>query len=1514
MTVPTSVQAPSNTTYSLTHPQKRIWYMEQIFPGTSFANIGGPVRIKGAIDFSLLEQAIHTLIQQHDGLRIELVEQDGEATQIAQVVTEYEAQPLDFLDFSEEADAESAFWSWVHREAGRPFQLLNSKLFYFALFRISDEDNGYLVKCHHIISDGWSNQLTTSQIAENYTRLLKGECLEDEQQPPSYINYVQDADHYFTSPRCMKSKQFWHEKFQWLPESLTQSSVASTEGRRYSVQLQAGLSQRIHSMTSEAKVSVNTFFVLANLIYAYKTTQQSDLVIGTPVLNRSGKKEKSMYGMFTSTMPFRWQLDVDLSIDETLKLAQKGLMECYFHQRYPYDVLVQELELKKKGYDQLFHTSINYYNTKLLTTMNGMSIENVEFYNGHQIYELQLVIKDWSASEGLTLDFDYRLDVYHANQIEEMSRRMHLIFEQMLDKPQAAIKELSILTGQERARELYDYNATVVPYPSDQSVIQLFEEQVRRTPNEIVITYEQEQWTYQQLNEQANRLARYLSAKGVTRESIVGIWMQHSIDSVVAILAVMKAGGAYLPIDPAYPEERIRYMLEDSRTQLVLTNMTDGVIAEFTGEIQSYHSLELDKLDASNVDHVHEPTDLAYVIYTSGSTGRPKGAMIEHRGLTNYIWWAKNVYVRDEIPTFPLYSSLAFDLTVTSIFTPLICGGRIGVYRDDGDEFILYRIINDNASTIVKLTPAHLALLKERDYEHSTVRRFIVGGEDLKTDLAKDITALFGQSIEIYNEYGPTETVVGCMIHLYNSSEDRQVSVPIGVPAHNVMLYILDPDQHPVGAGAIGELYIAGDGVARGYLHREELTKERFLNNPFVEGTRMYRTGDLVKRLEDGKIEYVGRVDHQVKIRGYRIETGEIEKVMMQHEVIQDAVVIDRENETLGKYLCAYIVKKCSIASSELKSYLSVQVPSYMVPSIFVELDEIPLTINGKVNRALLPEPDFTLTQEYEHVSARSSNEAKLIEIVSGVLQHNRIGITDHFYDLGGDSIKAIQLSSRLNKAGYALKVRDILEYPILEQMALRIQPLHRSHVYSQERCEGVLEPLPIAHWFFQQQLREPDYYHQSILLELQQEIDLDVLEAILVQLIEHHDGLRLQVDIQTGTLTYSSQSDRTRLVQIVSLAEFDSDNQTQQLRMLEQCETFKSQFRLLDTLLIGMCLFDLGGNGKRLLITAHHLVVDGVSWRILLEDLAEALHSHSRGEAYQLPSKTASLQMWSQYIWNHPIAEQELHDWQSTIEQIRFIPTELQHGEAWMSSANTIEQWLTVEQTKSLLYESHRAYSTKPLELLLAALSYAIYSCFDREEAVVELESHGRAQLHDEIDLSRTVGWFTSMYPVKLTMPACGSDVSSLASLVKTTKERLRTIPDQGIGFGVLQAQKKLISNYDSKKLIRFNFLGDFDSVWDNPWFTLAKESSGLDTSKYNALTSLLDVQAMIINESLRMSITYSRNQFTDETITRFMQSYGEALTLITNHCCGKQIKEYTPSDFETVAISQDELDSLFL
>ncbi|WP_068774886.1 non-ribosomal peptide synthetase [Paenibacillus sp. FJAT-26967] len=1505
MLVSAATLSNSSVKHPLTHPQKRIWYIENIYPNSSLYNIGGPVRIKETVDFGLLEEAIQSFIRRHDGTRIQIIGDHGEAHQY---VIPYEHKKLDFHDFSNCENPVEAFQNWVNLEASKPIRLGIDPLYYFGMFRISERDNGYLVKCHHIIADGWSNHILTDQIAQEYWKLLAGDTANIAESAPSYFDYLDSEQKYLQSDRFVKNKLFWNEKFKVLPEGLMYSTSDRTNGRRKTFELEPLLSSRIRTYANSFNISLNTFFVFIYFLYIQKTTQQNDIVIGTPVLNRSGRKEKSTFGMFTSTMPFRFRLDDRATVADTLTRIQKELMECYFHQRYPYDLLIKDLELKKLGYNNLFETCVNYYNTKLSSNMNGTSIQNVEFYNGHQLFSLQLVIKDWSESGSLTLDIDYKIDDYTEEQIEEMGLRLQIIIDQIIEDSEACLSKIGLVSAAEKTEQIVTFNATQTNYPSDKTIYQLFEEQVERTPDRVAIRFEQDQLTYIELNEKANKLARYLISRDVTKETIVGLWTHHSIETVVAILGILKAGAAYLPIDPAYPNERIRYMLEDSGTGLVLTNVDMDGDFDFTLEIVHLNDPTIYTQASSNLAVTNNRNDLVYVIYTSGSTGKPKGTMIEHQGLTNYIWWATLKYVSEDTEVFPLYTSLAFDLTVTSVFTPLISGGTILVYRDYGDEFVLHRIMRDNEATVIKLTPAHLSLLKEMDNRNSSVQRFIVGGEDLKVSLAQSITDSFDGKIEIYNEYGPTETVVGCMIHKYESEQDHRASVPIGIPADNVMIYILDPGMNPVPVGTIGEMYISGDGVARGYLNRDDLTTDRFIDNPFETDKRMYRTGDLAKRLPSGRIEYCGRVDHQVKIRGYRIELAEIEKHLLQHEAVQDAVVIDREHENQTKYLCAYMVLNLDIPIENLRKHLIDALPEYMVPSFFIEMDEIPLNVNGKVNRSRLPEPDMSGGATTEFISSRNEHEELLARALEEILQIDQIGMTNNFYHLGGDSIKAIQVASKLNSVGCTIRVKDILSNPIIENMAKFLETKVKDRTLQQQKCEGIIENTPISSWFFKQNFNSPEHYHQSVLLNLKHEIDASELEHILRTLIQHHDALRINVDAENGQLFYNNQLDDHAFIEVnvFRLSSYPAREQAERIAQLGQ--SFKAAMSLQNDRLIKACIFDLGHSGQKLLIAAHHLVVDGISWRILLEDLASMLTSTRNGAEASLPLKTDSMQSWARFLQNYQQeAFKEQSYWQTVVGDLATIPVDADCDEDTVATSSTLTHHFSVVETNQLLLQAHNAYGTEPKDLMIAALAGTIYDYFKLDQAVIELEGHGREELDELIDVSRTVGWFTTMYPVKLSR---NSD--ELSGLIKSVKEQIRRIPNNGIGFGVLQHISGVFPDYGKHKLVRFNYLGDFDAVMNNSWFSYANEDSGADSSPANQMTSLLDVNALVVNRQLSLTISYSRNRFKDETVVGFLSAYVTRLQAILQHCCEKDDTEYTPSDFETIELSQDELDSL--
>ncbi|CAH1195716.1 Surfactin synthase subunit 1 [Paenibacillus plantiphilus] len=1497
--------------YQLTHPQQRVWLVEKIYPDTSLHHLSAQSLKQGDIDINALEQAIGTFVRQNDCTRLRFIEREQV---VQQYIHPYEPFQIDRIDFSIEGDPQAAYDSWLYKRLHKTFELEHEYLFNYAIIRTDKDHAGFLFIYHHLISDGWSICTMINRIWEMYASLAKGEEIASSGKE-SYLDYIASEQAYLSSSRFVKNQSFWNDKFKQLPEQFAVRSSLETAGKRANFLIDPQTSSAIRQLVKAQSCSLNTFFVMLSALYTRKITQRSDIVLGTPVLNRSGRKEKEMFGMFTSTMPFRTIVNDEAAILDWMETVNEDLMKCYFHQKYPYELLMKDIGLKQLGHDNLFDLSVNYYNTRMPTEVNGDAVETTELYSGNQLYSLQIVIKDWLADGSLNIEFDYKESLYSEAEITLMWNRMRILLQQILTNPGQRIGELEIVDGEEKAKLLSEWNDTSAGYPHEQSVQQLFEEQAARNPDRPALRWNDQSMSYGELNRKANALAHVLRDRGIVRDSMVAIMATHSQEVVIGILAVLKAGGAYVPIDPDYPEERIHYLLNDSGASVLLRNVDIDALRSYDGDAIDLRSHAIYEGDWGNPEPVSGPKDLAYIIYTSGSTGNPKGVMIEHQGLVNYIWWAKQMYIREDTEAFALYSSISFDLTVTSIFTPLINGNPIHIYSDDGSEFVLYRILRENATQIIKLTPSHLSLIKDLDLTGSSVRRFIVGGEDFKTSLAREIHASFGGQIDMYNEYGPTETVVGCMIHRFDIELDLGASVPIGRPADNVQLYVLDEGHQLLPAETVGELFISGDGVARGYLNRAALTAERFVDNPFLSGKRMYRTGDLVRYRADGIIDYFGRIDTQVKIRGYRIELGEIESHLTKRDAIREAVVIDRARPQGDVYLCAYYLADEDIDENELRRDMLQTMPGYMVPSYFIRIEEIPLTPNGKVNRAALPDiPLEAGTAGEIEINYENETERHVFETLREVLRIERIGRHHNFYQLGGDSIKAIQVAAKLSGLGLKVRVKDILSIPVLEELAAAVQTDNDRLQADQHAAAGEVLPTPITEWFFAQRNEMEQHWNQSILLALKQAIAPHELGNALEALVNHHDSLRLNLNRSSGRLYYNAEHLNAPVpVETVDLSAYEGEQWRQQL--VERGEAIKSSLDIENGLPLHACLFTANYAGDQLLLlTAHHLMVDAVSWQIMLEDLALLLDGIKLGSTAKLPLKTHSYQVWADGLHNDPAkvlsGRAELDYWENTSKGFNWsMASQLADnpaGDNRMSSCRTVRATLSAEETASLLTGANASYRTEANELLVTALAMAVRSRTKQEEVYLELEGHGREELIDGIDINRTVGWFTSIFPFRLQLPHGDN-----GALIKSVKEQMRAIPNKGIGYGIHRYIHGSLPVMDTAA-IRFNYLGRLDNGFDNHWFQLVNEDTGRDIGPDNRLNVLLDIVAAVVDGELTFSVTYSQEQFQQAAVTAFVNVLTASLQELIRHCLNETEPQFTPSDFETAGLSLSDLDML--
>jgi len=1491
----------SSSLYELTHAQKRIWYEQLLLPSTSIYNIGGAVIIGGRVELAILKKAIQWAIRFSEGLRLRFVMVDG---QVKQYVEAYRPEDLPTFHFGQSGSADQELEQFVSREAEKPFSL-EDRLFYFALFTTGDGRSGYFVKLHHSIADGWSIDLLTRQIAEYYSRLVQQLPI-DEAADNRYTEYVQLEQEYLQSSRALRDKTFWNDKLAQLPSPLPPKNFDRLEGKRKTFLMNDSLFSGVKQWALDMRVSINSLYMGLLAIHVNKTTFQTDMIIGSPALNRVGRREKRMFGMFTNTLPIRIRLDSEATAKVFIKRVHDELTSCYKHQKYPVDLLLQDLHFARNhGESRLFDRCVNYYRTRLKRDFDGMSVDNVEFYNGQQPYALQIIIREWGEGDTATIEYDYQQQSYHASDIESLHNQLTHLLEQIMEDPDKPVCKLSLLSKLEWNRLLEDSRHAKRASAPDTTVIQLFEAQAAATPDRKAVFLQEQSLTYSQLNEAANRLAAYLAKRNVAPQHLVGILTEHSMETLIAILAILKTGAAYVPLDTGLPRERIHTIVEDSGLSVMLVN--EDRFLDATLNVQTVIDVRDQRLwsreSANNPFAAIDPSEsVAYVIYTSGSTGKPKGVVINHQGLFNYIQWAKRMYVKQDIEVYPLFSSLAFDLTVTSIFTPLVSGGQIAVYPGSAQEHPLVTVLRDNYCTTIKLTPSHLSMIATHHDPNAKVRRFIVGGEQLKVSVARNIMHSFGSDTEIYNEYGPTEATVGCMIHKFDPERDDGVAVPIGLPIAETRIYILDPHLSPVPLGVTGEIYIAGRGLAKRYLNRPDLTAGAFIEHPELD-ERLYKTGDLAYAMPDGVVVYEGRADRMVKIRGYRVDLEEIEYHLLSNPYVREAVVVPIQGVRDAARLCAYIVAVSPWSASECRYDLSAKLPVYMIPDDYVQIAEIPLTRNGKVDIGQLPRPEMPLSPS-SPVGGRNEKEKLLIRVIEETLGVANVGVHSHFFHLGGDSISAIQVSTRMKALGRSIAASDILKHPVIEEMSASVHEAAQV-IEAREEVAGRLTKTPTILWFFSLTLSKPEYYHQTIVVDISPAISLQELNRCYNAMIRHHDALRLNLDDQGELYFNPLHLRREHRVDYLDLAAIAPSEQDE--RIADTAITRKGSTRLGSDLLIQAVLFALGERGQRLLLTAHHLVVDGVSWRILLDHLYLLLKQAQQGRPLALPPKTDSYKAWAEEmrVQSYSLPEAELDYWQEISRRPFRYPQALPETDLVHEPMSAYRE-LTEPVTISLLSDANRAYNTETRQILLLALVRAIRQMTNMAGIALELEGHGR-EAGGRLDVTETVGWFTSFYPLYVELNS-----EKLGEQLKQVKELVKGIPQEGRNYGRYKYICGAIHELE-RDIIRFNYLGEFSKAVDNEFFRLRLAETGPESSAANRFSSLFEVNALIVSDRLVLQALYDGARISAAHMEALLEALEHNIVALVEHCVAKDEPEFTSSDFELAGLSTAELDHLF-
>jgi amino acid adenylation domain-containing protein/non-ribosomal peptide synthase protein (TIGR01720 family) len=1491
-------------TYPLTPTQQGILFHSLSEPDSGVYTTQLVCELRGGLDEEALQAAWQTVVRRHQSLRTNFAwDVWTEPIQVVRREVDVKMNREDGTQFSHERQ-EEFLEEYLRRDRERGFDFKQAPLLRLALFRRSDEEYVFVFSHHHLLIDGWSLSIILQEVFAIYDASSAGQelRLKESRSFRDHVVWLGQQDQ-------AAAENFWRETLKAFtePTSLgienTHPTLAEQEQGygEESLHLSKTSTESLQTFARQNQLTLSTLLYGAWSILLSRYSGERDVVFGVTSSGRPPdlRDSEAMVGLFINTLPLRVNVPSDQFLIPWLQELQERLVEL---RQYEYSSLVQVQEWSDVPRGRALFESIfvfeNYPVDSSLAARRDVpeisGLRSIEQTN----YPLTI-----AAEPGvqLSLHAGYKTDRFDTAAVCRMLRHLETLLEGMIARPQQRVSDLSLSSAAERELLIREWNETHADFPS-LTLHELFERQAETTPDAVALIFEGERLSYRELNGRANGLAHYLRGLGLRRGALVGVCSGRGPELIISLLGILKAGAAFLIIDPEYPKERLACMLADAQPFHVI----------YSPIIQIPQVTSAPSVETSG-------DDLAYVIYTSGSTGEPKGVMISHRSISNHMQWFAREFPLVASDRTLLNHSISFDAAVDQIFQPLITGAGLVIVPPDRQYDIDYlvQLIREEQVTVLDVVPTLFKALveDERISQCGSLRRAISSGEALSVTLKNSVLRLLPQ-VELVNLYGPTEGSITATYYRC-SPETGDRTVPIGRPVANAQVYILDDNLEPLPRGIAGEIYIGGNGLAWGYLNRPQLTARKFIPDPFsaAAGARLYKTGDLGRFSANGNVEYAGRVDTQVKVRGFRIELGEIEAKLKEHEGVKDAVAIASEDEKGHKRLVAYVIagREPAVTPDEVRRYLKDKLPEHMIPAAVVFLDHLPLTLSGKVDVLALPAPEEIKTEE-DYIAPRTAVEKEFARIWQEVLGLERVGITDNFFELGGDSIVSIQIVARARDAGLLITPKQVLQNGSILELAGVTQTSY-TQAAEEEPGDGIIPLTPIQHWFFEQHLPDPHHYNQAIMLGLKQPLNADLLEKTLEQLIEHHHALRLRFERGARDWKQAIAARETHQVfKCVDLSSLTPEAQTAEINRV--ADETQSNFDLSNGPIIRAVYCDLGAaRPHRLLIVIHHLAVDGVSWRILLDDMQRAYEQLQRGEDVTLPPKTLSFKRWSELLGaqaQSAALREELEYW--TMESRRDVgkvPID-RAGDNTVDSARSLTVSLTTEETRLLLQEVPRAYRTQINDVLLAALAQALAEWTGEKRVLVDLEGHGREEIVEGCDLSRTVGWFTTIFPVLLEV----SNSAAPGETLKSVKEQLRRVPNRGIGYGLLRYLRgdETISTQLEKlpqAQVSFNYLGQLDQVFSDgiTLFILTSDPVGQSRGKLGRRKYLIEIDGAVRNGRLQVELVYSNELHRQQTIKAVAESLIRRLRKLIEHCVLREVREYTPSDFPLARLNERQL-----
>ncbi|MFJ2264643.1 amino acid adenylation domain-containing protein, partial [Streptomyces sp. NPDC087844] len=1298
VTAPPVTAVPRDQALPLSFGQQRLWFLDQLEPGSAEYNLSSLMRWTGPLDVTALGAALSGVVARHEVLRTRLVAStDGVAYQVIDAPV---SVPLPLRDVSGAVDPQAAARALVAAEAGRAFDLSAGPLVRAVLIRLASDEHVLALVMHHVVSDEWSGRILRRELSALYEAFRDGEPSPLAPLAVQYADFAVWQRQWLAGEVLEEQLGYWRSVLSGaavleLPLDRPRPAVRSTEGGVLGVRVPAATAAalRVLSRRSGTTMSMTLLAAFSVLLGRYAGTD--DVVVGTPVANRNRGETEDLIGFFVNTLVMRADLSGDPSFTELLGRVREMALGAYAHQDLPFEQLVDELGTERdRSRSPLFQVLFDYDNGQ-----SGGAPREADAHAHTEADELpvrfDLVVTLGEAGGELSGEFQFSTALFDISTIERMAGHLVTLLEAIAADAEQHVTDLPVLSAVERRRMVEEWNDTAAPTLSASGVHELIAAQAEAHPDAVAVTCGETRLRYAELMARAGRLAHHLRGSGVGTESIVGLCLPRGVDMVVAMLAVWQAGGAYLPLDPEYPAERLEFMLADSGAKVLIgrrspAEATEG--AEAATEAARRLPVETvvwlddpdlpDGLPSTAPDVPVHGDQLAYVIYTSGSTGRPKGVQVAHRGVVNLVRAQARAFGVGAGDVVVQFAPFGFDAAVSEVCVTLGSGGTLVVAtaRERAEPEALAALVRGRNVRVATLPPSLLAVLNPGDLDGMAT--LVTAGERLDAATAM----AWGAHHRLLNAYGPTEATV--CVSIATVDPDSQGAPPIGVPIDNTRTYVLDERLNPVPVGVAGELYIAGTGVARGYGGLPVLTAEHFVPDPYVgDGSRMYRSGDRARWLADGTLDFLGRADDQVKVRGFRIEPGEIEAVLAAHPQIRTAVVTahgDTEDRRLVAYLVPADQTEGIPAVSDVRDHVQRTLPAFMVPAVFVELAALPLTANGKVDRAALPTPDAAarVGSAEAYVEPRTDVERDLAGVWAQVLGVARVGVEDNFFELGGDSISSIRVVARARELGVHVTVAQLFDHQTVAGLA-SVASGESATDAEQGLVVGDFPLTPIQRWFLGRELSEPWHFNQSTVLEITDRVDPELLREALGALVGHHDVLRSRFVQEDGEWIgrVPAAVESADLLTVIDASAADVDDEFLEARATE----VQAGLGLSDGPLVRAALVDRGERDQLVLLVIHHLVVDAVSWPILLEDLASAYAQVERGAAVVgFAAKTTSFVGWARRLGELAVSEEvagEAVHWRGVEAAAGSLPREFE-GVNTVASARRVSVALGGEST----------------------------------------------------------------------------------------------------------------------------------------------------------------------------------------------------------------------------------------